>query len=70
MPGREAMAVWTLGAYTMCSYTSSVTTNASYRRASVPMAVSSSRVNTFPQGLDGLQRMMAFAPCRNPFSIS
>ena len=52
----------------MCSYTSSVMTKASYFRASSPMKVSSSRVNTFPVGLEGLQTMMALAPWRKASS--
>ena len=62
LPGSEAMQICSFGAYTMCSYTSSVTTNASYFFASSPMVISSSRVNTLPQGLEGLQTMIAFAP--------
>ena len=52
----------------MCSYTSSVTTQASYRAASPAMVSSSSRENTLPQGFEGLQRMSARAPCRKASS--
>ena len=44
----------------ICSYTSSVTTYASYFFASSPIYRSSSLVKTFPQGLDGLQTIIAF----------
>ena len=46
----------------MCSYTSSVTTKASYRHASRPISASSSAVNTLPVGFEGLHTTMALAP--------
>ena len=42
----------------------------SYFSAKSAIICNSSLVNTFPDGLEGLQRMMAFGFCLNAFSNS
>ena len=65
IPGSVAKYVCRCGANTMCSYTSSVSTNTSNSSANAAIWSNSSRVNTRPHGFDGLHRMNAFSPLAN-----
>ena len=70
IPGKETKYVCLYGAYTMCSYTSSVITYVSYFTARLAIYSNSSFEKTFPQGLLGLHKIKAFGFCLNAFSNS
>ena len=70
IPGKEAKYVCLYGAYTMCSYTSSVITYVSCSTARLEIYSNSYFVNTFPQGLLVLHKINALGFWLNAFSNS
>ena len=70
IPGKETKYVCLYGAYTMCSYTSSVIYICIVFYGKTSDIFQFFFEKTFPQGLLGLHKIKAFGFCLNAFSNS